>query len=639
VVYGGLMQLRKVSILSILLLVLISGCTTSSVTDDQGGNATAIVEDTELAEPRVTPENNTVTSETSLNLNVNFYERVILTKFLVDGSQPTLVKASEEFDEFTVELTDLAEGKHNFEFSAEDQAGNTISQKFFFTIDTLALTLTLEQKEGFTTTDKTPSFKADFNTEVTIAKAQLDGEDIEMKTDDNKTFTYTPSSLDSLAVGGHTFEIEGEDVSGEKARKLINFVVETTTDNSPPIISSVALDAHTDTTATITWTTDEESDSKVSYGTSSSNLNEDESRSLKVTSHSITLIGLTADKKYYYKVSSSDDSGNTAATQVFNFETKLDATPPERVSGFLADATGISFQVNLTWNANDEDDLDNYKIYWSKDSGLRSEDPDTVEDFSKLSGSKTKGETYTFYLVTGLDSNKWYFAITACDDEGNCANLKAVDEIATDVNTNPTLSLENVSPSSGDTSTTFNFSIRYKDNEDDSPSSIYVEINNTNNTMAKVDSSCTDYFGTGCYYYDTLTLSSAGSYPYSFFADDGRGGIVKLSSGTLSVGNSAPSLSSCSVNASSFNSTLSEIAEFTVTYTDTDNDAGTVNVDLNGTDYSMSTGCIAYSTGCLYTDTVDSSSLSVGVYEYFCEATDGIGGSTNTTTATFTVTS
>ena len=94
-------------------------------------------------------------------------------------------------------------------------------------------------------------------------------------------------------------------------------------DTTAPIISDVAAEAHGDGTATITWTTDESSDSVVHYGTSSA-LGQTASTPGDVTAHSVTLTGLTANTTYHFRVSSTDGNANAAespiapATATFN---------------------------------------------------------------------------------------------------------------------------------------------------------------------------------------------------------------------------------------------------------------------------------------------------------------------------------
>ena len=83
-------------------------------------------------------------------------------------------------------------------------------------------------------------------------------------------------------------------------------------DANGPVISGVTVTNITDTSAVITWTTDEVSTSAVNYGTTTL-LGSTESDSDYVTSHSITLTGLTPMTDYYFEISSTDKTcyGNT----------------------------------------------------------------------------------------------------------------------------------------------------------------------------------------------------------------------------------------------------------------------------------------------------------------------------------------
>ncbi len=83
----------------------------------------------------------------------------------------------------------------------------------------------------------------------------------------------------------------------------------------------------TQTTATITWTTDEPSDSRVDFGTTTSYGTASTSATL-VTSHSITLTGLTAFATYHFRVRSADAEGNATPSSDLTFTTGEDDLEP-----------------------------------------------------------------------------------------------------------------------------------------------------------------------------------------------------------------------------------------------------------------------------------------------------------------------
>jgi len=92
-------------------------------------------------------------------------------------------------------------------------------------------------------------------------------------------------------------------------------------DTTPPVISSVSAGSITSSGATITWTTDEASDSQVEYGLTTSYGNSTPSNTSLVISHSVSLSGLNASTLYHYRAKSKDASGNLAVSGDFSFTT------------------------------------------------------------------------------------------------------------------------------------------------------------------------------------------------------------------------------------------------------------------------------------------------------------------------------
>jgi hypothetical protein len=83
-----------------------------------------------------------------------------------------------------------------------------------------------------------------------------------------------------------------------------------------PVISTVVANPGIGGTASITWTTDSASTSRVDYGTSATSLTLNASSSSLVTPHAINLTGLTQGTTYYYRVTSVDASGNSTTSPV-----------------------------------------------------------------------------------------------------------------------------------------------------------------------------------------------------------------------------------------------------------------------------------------------------------------------------------
>ena len=101
----------------------------------------------------------------------------------------------------------------------------------------------------------------------------------------------------------------------------------------PPVISNIQV-TKTNSTATITWDTDKNSNSVVDYGIATDNLNLSENDSVQTQTHSITLTGLNSNTTYYYQVKSADNNNQTTTSNVLNFTTNSPASSP---SGMVSD--------------------------------------------------------------------------------------------------------------------------------------------------------------------------------------------------------------------------------------------------------------------------------------------------------------
>jgi len=139
----------------------------------------------------------------------------------------------------------------------------------------------------------------------------------------------TTSSVEDLQDGAtYYFVITAYDTAGNESG-YSEEVSATILDTTPPLISAVAAKNLTTSGATITWTTDEPSDSQVDYGINTSYGANSPLNSQMVTSHSVTLTGLSASATYHFRVNSRDASGRLATSNDFTFITLApDAAPP-----------------------------------------------------------------------------------------------------------------------------------------------------------------------------------------------------------------------------------------------------------------------------------------------------------------------
>ena len=154
---------------------------------------------------------------------------------------------------------------------------------------------------------------------------------------------FTP--LNSTLVTTHTVVISGLDPDTRYHFRVISqdatgnqaasgdyvFDTEPGPDTTPPVIDNIEVIQITDTTAVITWTTDEPATSQVEYGTTPAyGLMSDPDNNL-VLSHAVHLTSLTQDTLYHFRVHSRDEAENlaTSGDGQFTTEETPDTTPPD----------------------------------------------------------------------------------------------------------------------------------------------------------------------------------------------------------------------------------------------------------------------------------------------------------------------
>lgn len=160
--------------------------------------------------------------------------------------------------------------------------------------------------------------------------------------DPNTTYHFFVSSMDQAFLTG---------TSADQTFSTLGDLV-------PPVISNVQAVNITDTSAIITWNTDEPANSTVNYGLTGA-YGSSQSLAGYVTSHAIQLTGLAEGTTYHFSVTSFDVANNVTTTTDYVFTTTVDTTPPANVT---LSATAGDSEVFLNWTMPPDPDLAGVRI-------------------------------------------------------------------------------------------------------------------------------------------------------------------------------------------------------------------------------------------------------------------------------------
>ncbi|QQS22775.1 fibronectin type III domain-containing protein [bacterium] len=134
------------------------------------------------------------------------------------------------------------------------------------------------------------------------------------------TSTTASATVTGLSSGtAYNFRVKAANSNGAGNTTSVN---STTADGTAPSISSVSATPGSNS-ASITWTTDENSSSMVEYGLTSSygTSTSEADTSPRVTSHTVNLTNLTSCSTYYFRVKSNDAASNLATGGANSFTT------------------------------------------------------------------------------------------------------------------------------------------------------------------------------------------------------------------------------------------------------------------------------------------------------------------------------
>ncbi len=185
-----------------------------------------------------------------------------------------------------------------------------------------------------------------------------------------------------------------------------------TPDTTAPTISAISSSNISQTGATITWTTNEASDSQVEYG---SNANYGLATTLNTSSvnaHSVGLSGLSANTLYHFRVKSRDSAGNLAVSANGTFTTLTNVVVPSDTTAPAISAISSSnisqTGATITWTTNEL--ADTQVEYGSTTS------------YGSATTLNSSAITSHSAVLSGLTANTLYhFRVKSSDVAGNLA--------------------------------------------------------------------------------------------------------------------------------------------------------------------------------------------------------------------------
>ena len=173
------------------------------------------------------------------------------------------------------------------------------------------------------TTDEPSNSQVAFGNETsTWGNYPLIESDAGLTTAHSVTIVVQPGTTYFYRVGSTDRHGNGADLSPDDANPSdpeISFTSETGPDETAPQIFDLAATPLSDTTARVTWTTDEPGNSQVRYDVASHTWEDypsEENDGALTTAHEVTLTNLSPGTLYYVRVSSTDATGNTYLTSV-----------------------------------------------------------------------------------------------------------------------------------------------------------------------------------------------------------------------------------------------------------------------------------------------------------------------------------
>jgi len=213
----------------------------------------------------------------------------------------------------------------------------------------------------------------------------------------------------------------------------VNYTFTTTAGGPAPVISAITATSITSTSATITWTTDQASSSQVNYGTTTAYGSQSALNSSLVTTHSVTLTGLTPGTTYNFDVVSANASNTSATSGNFTFSTTGASAP---VISAVSASSITTTSATITWTT---DQASSSLVNYGTTTSYGSQTPNNttlVTAHSVTLTGLTPGTAYNFDVVsanasnTSATSGNFTFSTTSSSTPGPVLSAEAAYPVA-----------------------------------------------------------------------------------------------------------------------------------------------------------------------------------------------------------------
>jgi hypothetical protein len=252
------------------------------------------------------------------------------------GSAVAATNSSETWtSSYTISGGSIQGSNKNVSLTAIDDSGNitTTLDTTNATVDNQLATISSVASSNLTASGATIAWTTD---ETADTQVEYGGTTSYGSSSSLNTSLVTSHSVGLSGLAPSTlyhYRVRSRDAAGNLSVSG-DFAFTTAPDTTAPSISGVAISNLIGSSLTVDWTTDENADTEVEYGATTSYGNTSALDPSLVTSHSASLTGLTPETTYHYRVRSRDGAGNLALSGDFTF-----TTTPAATTGLVAQYT------------------------------------------------------------------------------------------------------------------------------------------------------------------------------------------------------------------------------------------------------------------------------------------------------------